>query len=67
MPGLLLRRSEEYFDKLEKLNNEIKPLSYSSVDEFIVYMKKVELLNETIDEFKPEYDFIDALKIIIIE
>jgi hypothetical protein len=67
MPGLLRRRAEAYYKKLDKMNDEIKPLGHSNVDEFIIYMKRVEHLNEHIDDFKPEYDFIDSLKMIIIE
>jgi hypothetical protein len=66
MPGLLRRRAEAYYTKLDKLNDEIKN-QHSNVDEFITYMKRVEHLNEHIDEFKPEYDFIDSLKMIIVE
>ena len=67
MPGLLRRRAEAYFTKLEKLNHEIKPLGHSNVDEFITYMKRVDYLNEHIDDFKPEYDFIDSVKMIVVE
>lgn len=65
MPELLFRKAEAYYNKLEKLNTQIMPLSVSVVDDFIIFKNRVEELNDTIENYKPPLEFINALKMII--
>ncbi len=43
------------------------PIGMSKVDDFIIFRKKVNELNESIDDYKPNSDFITSLNAIINE
>jgi len=65
MPELLFKKADDYYNKLDILNLAIRPPIKKDVDDFIVFKKKVEELNDTVENYKPPLEFINALKMII--
>jgi len=49
MPRLLLQRSDNFCVMIESILKEIMPFGQNNVDDFVIFKRRVEELNETID------------------
>ena len=53
MPQLLMKRADFFCEMVEQILKEIMPFGQNNVDDFMIFKRRVEELNETIDQYKP--------------